>query len=149
MYGNVRRGVEDFDHHDAMTRLQRLRRAITMLFWRVMNPAARRMAGIAPFWVVLETTGRRTGKARLTPLARGPQEDGTTWLIAVHGRHSTWVKNLEARSDVRLRLRGRWRPGTATVLPWDESVVRRFNRYARLGPTTLGIDPALVRVDLR
>jgi hypothetical protein len=83
-----------------MTPSQRFRRTTTMLFWRLMNPAARRLAGIAPFWVVLETTGR-------------------------------------------------WRSGTATVLPWDEGVARRFNRYARLGPTTLGIDPALVRVDLR
>lgn len=132
-----------------MTPFQRFRRATAMLFWRVMNPAARRLAGIAPFWVVLETTGRRTGKPRQTPLARGPQQDGATWLIAVHGHHSTWVKNVEARSEVRIRLRGRWRAGTATVLPWDEAVARRFNRYARLGPTTLGIDPAMVRVDLR
>ncbi len=120
-----------------------------MLFWRVTNPAARRLAGIAPFWVVLETTGRRTGKARQTPLARGPQHGGATWLIAVHGRHSTWVRNVESRPHVRIRIRGRWLAGTATVLPWDESVARGFNRYARLGSTTLGIDPALVRVELR
>jgi deazaflavin-dependent oxidoreductase (nitroreductase family) len=132
-----------------MTPVQRVRRTTAMLLWRVMNPLARRLAGIAPFWVVLETTGRRTGKPHQTPLARGPQQDGTTWLIAVHGRHSAWVKNVEARPDVRIRIRGRWMAGTATVLPWDEAIARRFNRYGRLGPTTLGIDPALVRVDLR
>jgi deazaflavin-dependent oxidoreductase (nitroreductase family) len=132
-----------------MTGVQRLRRAIAMFLWRLMNPAARRLAGIAPFWVVLETSGRRTGRPRQTPLARGPQERDATWLIAVHGRHSTWVRNVEASPDIRIRIRGRWRAGTAAVVPWDEAVVRRFNRYARLGPATLGIDPALVRVDVR
>jgi deazaflavin-dependent oxidoreductase (nitroreductase family) len=117
-------------------------------FWRVLNPVARRLAGIAPFWVVLETTGRRSGLPRETPLARGPEESGQTWLIAVHGRHTTWVKNIEAEPRVRIRIRGRWREGTATVLPWDARTAGRFNRYARLGPTTLGIDPALVRIDL-
>jgi hypothetical protein len=33
-------------------------------------------------------------------------------------------------------------------MPLDQTIVRRFNRYARLGPRTLGIDPAL-RIDLR
>jgi deazaflavin-dependent oxidoreductase (nitroreductase family) len=132
-----------------MTPVQRFRRTTAMLFWRAMNPLARRLAGIAPFWVVLETTGRRTGQSHQTPLARGPRQDGTTWLIAVHGRHSAWVKNVEARPGVRIRIRGRWMAGTATVLSWDEAIARRFNRYARLGPATLGIDPALVRVDLR
>jgi deazaflavin-dependent oxidoreductase (nitroreductase family) len=132
-----------------MTRFQRFRRASAMLFWRLLNPAAQRLAGIAPFWVVLETTGRRTGKSRRTPLARGPEQDGAAWLIAVHGRHSGWVKNVEARPEVRIRIRGRWRTARATVRPWDEALARRFNRYARLGPATLGIDPALVRVELR
>ena len=132
-----------------MTRFQRLRRAMAMFFWRLMNPPARALAGIAPFWVVLETTGRRTGKPRQTPLARGPVDDGTTWLIAVHGRHSAWVKNAEADPRIRLRLRGRWRTGRATVEPWDAEKVERFNVYARLGPATLGIDPALVRVDFQ
>jgi hypothetical protein len=34
-------------------------------------------------------------------------------------------------------------------MPLDQTIVRRFNRYARLGPRTLGIDPALVKVELR
>jgi hypothetical protein len=49
---------------------------------------------------------------------------------------------------VRLQLRGRWRAATAQVVDMDPDVLRRFNRYARMGPTTLGIEPALVRVVL-
>jgi deazaflavin-dependent oxidoreductase (nitroreductase family) len=119
-----------------------------MVFWRATNPLARRLAGIAPFWVVLETKGRRTGRLRQTPLARGPEDDGALWLIAVHGRHSAWVANLEAEPAVRVRLRGRWRSARASVHPWDPERARTFNPYARSAPPTIGIDPLLVRLDL-
>ena len=126
----------------------KLKRRIALVFWRIFNPLARRLAGIAPFWVVLETTGRKTGRTRQTPLARGPVEDGSAWVIAVHGRHSDFVRNLEAQPQVRFRLRGRWHRGVASVHPMDPAIVRRFSVYAQSGPKTLGIDPVLVRIDL-
>jgi deazaflavin-dependent oxidoreductase (nitroreductase family) len=126
-----------------------MRRRVARAFWRVFNPIAMRLAGIAPWWVVLETRGRQTGRVRRVPLARGPVDGATTWLIAVHGRGAGFVRNIEASPGVRLRLRGRWRTGTAEVEPYDEAVAGRFNLYARMGPATLGIDPVLVRVDLR
>jgi len=125
-----------------------VKRRATMVFWRAFNPIARRLAGIAPWWVVLETTGRRTGRARHTPLARGPEADGALWLISVHGRHAAWVKNLSDRPAVRIRVRGRWSAGRASVVEWDPERVRSFSMYARMGPRTLGIDPVLVRVEL-
>ena len=64
-----------------------MKRSTALALWRVMNPMARRLAGIAPWWVVLETTGRRSGRPRQVPLARGPVSGNTTWLIAVHGEH--------------------------------------------------------------
>ena len=67
---------------------RRRKRARLVRFWRAVNPLARPLAGIAPWWVLLETTGRRSGKRRHTPLARGPMDGGAMWLIAVHGRHS-------------------------------------------------------------
>jgi hypothetical protein len=46
----------------------KVKRAIARAFWRVVNPIALRFgAGRAPWWVILETTGRRTG--RPTPLS--------------------------------------------------------------------------------
>jgi deazaflavin-dependent oxidoreductase (nitroreductase family) len=131
-----------------VTRFQRIRRAVLLFIWKIINPPSRALAGIAPWWVVIETKGRVSGERRQTPLARGPLEGEAAWLIAVHGRHSAWVKNLEAEPRVRLRLRGRWRDGTAAVVPWDPEVAKRFNLYARTGPATIGIDPAMVRVDL-
>jgi deazaflavin-dependent oxidoreductase (nitroreductase family) len=125
-----------------------VKRALAKVFWRVFNPISRRLAGIAPWWVVLETTGRKSGRPRQAPLARGPVDGNVTWVIAVHGPHAGFVNNIQANPAVRLRLRGRWRHGTASVHPMDPAIVSRFSAYGRSGPATLGMDPALVRIEL-
>jgi deazaflavin-dependent oxidoreductase (nitroreductase family) len=131
-----------------MTRRKRLKRSLMLVVWRIINPPNRLLAGVAPWWVLIETVGRRTGQQRRTPLARGPLDGDTTWLISVHGRHASWVKNLEDSPTVRLRIKGRWRTGRASVVRYDPEIIRRFNRYARSGPVTVGFDPALIRIDL-
>lgn len=128
---------------------QKRRRSRHRIFWRIVNPPTRGLAGLAPWWVLLETTGRRTGIPRTTPLARGPVDGEVVWLNSVHGRHAHWVRNLEATPEVRIKLSGRWRDGLATVHEYDEEMARRFNFYARSGPKTLGIDPVLVSIKLR
>ena len=131
-----------------MTWLVRARRAVARAIWRVANPLALRFgAGRAPWWVILETTGRRTGQARHTPLARGPVSGDSLWLVSVHGERAHFVKNLIAHPEVRVKHRGGWRRGRATVEPLDPERMRQFNTYARMGPRTLGIDPVLVRVE--
>jgi deazaflavin-dependent oxidoreductase (nitroreductase family) len=122
------------------------RRARSKLFWRIVNPPARLLAGFAPWWLLLETVGRRTGQARRTPLATGPRDAAGMWLIASHGRHSHYVGNLIANPRVRLRYRGRWRVATASVHDLDPAVVARANPYAREA-LRLAIDPCLVRLD--
>lgn len=131
-----------------MSRLDRIRRKLALGFWRLANPVARRLAGVAPWWVVLETTGRRSGRPRRVPLARGPVDGQVAWLIAVHGSHASFAHNIAAEPRVRLKLRGRWRDGTATLARLDPAVVGRFNLYARMGPRTMGVDPKLVRIEL-
>lgn len=126
----------------------RRRRTRHMAFWKVINPPTRPLAGWAPWWVLLETRGHRTGIPRTTPLARGPVDGDVVWLISVHGRRAAWVRNLEATPAVRIKLSGRWNQARATVQDYDEAIARRFNAYARSGPRTLGIDPVLVRVRL-
>ena len=131
-----------------MTQRARIRRRIARVIWWLFNPLARSLAGIAPWWVVLETTGRRSGRPRQVPLARGPLDGNITWLISVHGERAAFARNIAADPRIRLRLRGRWREGTATVVDQDPAVLERFNNYARIGPRTLGIEPKLVRVEL-
>jgi deazaflavin-dependent oxidoreductase (nitroreductase family) len=118
---------------------------IVICFWRLVNPITRPLAGLAPWWVLVETTGRKTGKRRRTPLAAGPRDATRMLVIAVHGMTSGWVLNAAANPRVRVRHMGRWRDATAEVLPWDPAVARTFNRYARSGPTVTGRDPLLVR----
>ena len=49
---------------------------------------------------------------------------------------------------MRVKHRGRWRDGSASVEPLDPRRVKQFNLYARSGPRSFGIDPVLVRVEL-
>jgi deazaflavin-dependent oxidoreductase (nitroreductase family) len=127
---------------------QKRRRARHRIFWKVVNPPTRGVAGLAPWWVLLETRGRRSGKRRRIPLARGPFDGDVVWLTSVHGRRASWVRNIEASPEVRIKLSGRWHEGRAAVHDYDDAIRRRFNVYARSGPTMLGIEPALVRVEL-
>jgi deazaflavin-dependent oxidoreductase (nitroreductase family) len=120
-----------------------------MACWRIFNPVARVLAGVAPWWVVLETTGRHSGKVCRVPLARGPVDGEIAWLISVHGNHAYFARNISADPRVRLRLRGSWRDGVATIVALDPRIVARFNAYARMGPRTLGIDPKLIRVEMK
>ena len=125
------------------------RRRTARVFWKIVNPINRPLAGLLPWWVLLETTGRRTGKRRLTPLANGPTENDVVILIAVHGEHSAFAHNIAADPHVRLKRRGRWRSGTASLVDPDEASLRRFSRYARLGYRTLGEDPKILRIELQ
>jgi deazaflavin-dependent oxidoreductase (nitroreductase family) len=128
--------------------VQNKRSRAVLLWWRIANPCARLLAPLAPWWVVLETTGRKTGAKRQVPLATGPRDGDSVWLIAVHGRHTAWVLNIDADPAVRLRSGLRWRRGTASVHPLTPELYARFNRYARAGRQLLGMDPLAVRVDL-
>ena len=51
--------------------------------------------------------------------------------------------------EVRVKLAGRWYHGEASVHDYDPAIARRFNLYARSGPEMLGINPVLVRLQLR
>lgn len=80
--------------------------------------------GLAPgCYVLLETTGRITGRIRQTPVA-GSLDGDSYWLVAEHA-DAGYVKNLAALAGVRVLLRRRWRSGTATCLPDDDALARR------------------------
>jgi deazaflavin-dependent oxidoreductase (nitroreductase family) len=94
---------------------------------RVVNPAMRWLLvkGLAPrSFALLETIGRRTGKPRLTPVGNGLQ-DHVFWLVAMHGTQAGYVQNLLANPRVRVKIGRRWRTGSATLIPEDDSYQRR------------------------
>jgi deazaflavin-dependent oxidoreductase (nitroreductase family) len=123
-----------------------VKRTLLVAFWHLLSPVTKPLAGYLPWWTLLETTGSRTRRTRRTPLAAGRATSEDMWLIAVHGQQSAWVRNLQKTPHVRVQYRGRWRPGTASVHPYDKDRVREFRRYARLGPSLTGIAPLLVRI---
>jgi deazaflavin-dependent oxidoreductase (nitroreductase family) len=108
---------------------------------------------------LLETTGRRTGKPRLTPVCDG-LEGGAFWLLAQRGRDADWVRNIEADPLVRVKLRSRrpttWRSGTAHILDDDDPherqrILGRGKPWRRLCLSTSGAlatDLLTVRIDL-
>ena len=74
-------------------------------------------AGLAPrAFALLETTGRRTGLARHTPVGNGLDGD-TFWLVAAHGTRADYVRNLQAEPTVGSRPTGHGGPGRLSCSP--------------------------------
>jgi F420H(2)-dependent quinone reductase len=73
-------------------------RVIYPLEKRVVNPVvllAWRLGIPPPGDALLETTGRRTGQPRRTPVCHG-LDDQIFWLVAQSGRRSDWIRNIQA-----------------------------------------------------
>ena len=138
---------EPHDDDDA----KRRRRIVTLQRY-VLNPVLKVGAwmGVAPGLVLVETTGRRSGKRRRNVV--GMHIDGPTgWVVAEHGRHAGYVRNLEAHPDVRVRLRRRWRPARAATLPDDDPTARlaTFGRPSHQSAVTrFGTELLTIRFDL-
>ncbi|MCP9274582.1 nitroreductase family deazaflavin-dependent oxidoreductase [Mycolicibacterium sp. CAU 1645] len=122
------------------------RPAVTEFFQkRIANPLVRRM----PFQTLLETTGRKSGVPRRTPLG-GKLIGDEFWFVSEFGESSQYVRNIHADPRVRVRLRGRWRSGTAHLVPDDDphARLRRLPRFNSFGVRTFGTDLLTIRVDL-
>lgn len=98
---------------------------------------------------MLETTGRKSGQPRHT--AVGGRVIGTSfWLVSEHGTQSDYVKNIKADPAVRVRIHGRWRSGTAHLLP-DDDAVARLAELPQLNSAVvrvMGSDLLTIRIDL-
>lgn len=94
-------------------------RIVTFVQRRFANPLMR----LVPTQTLLETTGRKSGQARRTPVG-GLLEDGRFWLVSEFGERSQYVRNIVADPRVRVRVRGRWHSGTAHPLPEDDAATR-------------------------
>jgi deazaflavin-dependent oxidoreductase (nitroreductase family) len=129
------------------------RRVSTFASVRLLNPlvkAAARAGLPLPAIVILETTGRRSGRPRRTPVGKSIVGD-TLWVVAEHGLRASYVRNVEADPRVRVRVGRRWRTGTAAVLPEDDWRARQReipNRANSAMVRAMGSDPVTVRVDL-
>ena len=127
-------------------RLRPLARAL-----RPIETAIARRCGWSPLGrlfrtpvLVLETTGRRTGRRRRTPLARHPLPDGT-WLVvggaSGQRRLPDWVANLRADPRAVAVIDGEPVPVRAT----ETTGARR----AELWPVAVATWPRIVAYERR
>ncbi|HEY4279528.1 MAG TPA: nitroreductase/quinone reductase family protein [Conexibacter sp.] len=129
---------------------------------KLLNPFTKRliMWGLMPAaYALIETTGRRSGQPRQTPVGNGQVGD-EFWIVAEHGMRAAYVKNIQADPRVRVRYRegrrGAWRAGTATLLPEDDPIARlrwlgttgKGRAVNAAAVRTMGSSLLTVRVDL-
>jgi len=132
---------------------ERKRKLVTALQVRVLNPPIRALAahGLIPGVALLETTGRRSGQPRFTPVSNGLQRGTNTfWIVAEMGRKAAYVLNIEADARVRVRVRGRWRAGIARVLEDEDprARLRSINWLNALVVRASGSDLLVIRIEL-
>jgi deazaflavin-dependent oxidoreductase (nitroreductase family) len=66
--------------------------------------------GLGPIFgrlvLLLTTTGRKSGKARITPL-QYEEIDGNIYVASMRGVQADWFRNIEANPKVRVRVKSR------------------------------------------
>jgi deazaflavin-dependent oxidoreductase (nitroreductase family) len=131
------------------SRKYRIVTAVERINNRLTRFALRR--GIAPqTFALLETTGRRTGLPRHTPVGNGCIGD-TFWLVAAHGTQADYVRNLRAHPAVRVKMGRVWRTGTAVLLFDDDAVARSRmlpHRWDAAVGRLMASTPLTIRIDL-
>jgi deazaflavin-dependent oxidoreductase (nitroreductase family) len=132
---------------------ERKRRASTWFTVHVANPMVRwaLQHGIAPKTVaLLETTGRRSGEPRRTPVGNGLRGK-EFWIVTEHGHRAAYVRNIKANPRVRVKVGRRWHEGTAQILTDDDPYerMRKLGRGANDALVRLvGTEHLVIRVDL-
>ena len=128
-----------------MPDLNSLKRSVVHRVQRyIVNPVGRRL----PI-TMIETVGRKTGQPRRTAVG-GRVVDNQFWMVSEHGQHSHYVRNIKANPHVRVRIRGRWRTGTAHLLPADDPIARLSQLPGMNSAVVrlMGTDMLTIRIDL-
>jgi deazaflavin-dependent oxidoreductase (nitroreductase family) len=120
---------------------------------RLVNPVVRPLVRRGPLdgaWALLETKGRKSGQPRATPVGNGLRGN-TFWVVTEHGYASHYVKNIQADPRVRVKIGGRWRSGTAHLMPEldPRQKLRELGRPVNDALLlAIGTEQLVVRVDL-
>jgi deazaflavin-dependent oxidoreductase (nitroreductase family) len=103
---------------------------------------------------LLETTGRRSGQARVTPVTNGIDGD-VFWIVTEHGHKADYVRNIAVNPRVRVKVGRRWHAGTARIV--DEDPERALERLLELNRRAganvhivrkVGTEHLVIRVEL-
>ncbi len=104
-----------------------------------LPPRALYALGLGPVvgrWVLLlTTTGRRSGRPRITPL-QYEEIDGVIYVGAARGPRADWVRNINAEPTVEVRLGTRRFDGHAELTTDPAAIADflayRFRRHPRM-----------------
>ncbi|MFE1592060.1 nitroreductase/quinone reductase family protein [Nocardia sp. NPDC058705] len=120
-------------------------RVVTTVQRYIGNP----ILGRLPVQTLLETTGRKSGQPRITPIG-GRRSGNSFWLVSEFGEKSQYIRNIQVDNRVRLRIRGRWYSGTAHLVPGDDARarLRELPRANSAVVRAFGTDLLSVRIDL-
>jgi deazaflavin-dependent oxidoreductase (nitroreductase family) len=101
-------------------------------------------------WSLLETTGRKSGQPRRTPVGNG-KRGNVFWIVTEHGHRADYVRNIQEDPRVRVKVGRDWYSGTAHVLADDDPAARMRMLRRRLNDAAVravGTEHLTVRIDL-
>jgi len=129
----------------------RKRRRVRWLQRYLLNPPVKLLAwaGLLRGHVLIETTGRRSGKRRRNVVGL-LREGDTGWIVAEQGRHAGYVRNLDSEPAVRVRVGRRWQPARARIVDDDDAQARldAFVSHSHAAAVRrFGTDLTTVRLD--
>lgn len=133
---------------------ERKRRRVRFMQRYVANPLVKPLThlGLLPNYVVLETTGRRSGRPRTTVVGSHPDpggDDSVLWIVAEHGHRAAYVRNIEADPGVRIRRRRRWHPARAEIADHDpEELLATSSKSLASAIRRFGTDLLSIRIHL-
>jgi len=103
----------------------------------LVNASVRLLLGVGLMrrsTALLETTGRKSGQPRVTPVTNGLSGD-EFWIVTEHGGRADYVRNIEADPRVRVKAGRHWRAGTARFVD-DPSPEAALKRIVERNPAT-------------
>ena len=100
-------------------------------------------------YALLETIGRKTAQPRQPPVGNG-LDGNVFWIVSEHGRQASYVQNLIANPQVRIKVEGVWYTGTARLAPEEDpqTHLNRLDQRTAAEIKRLGSSLLTVRVDL-
>lgn len=115
--------------------------------WIKRPPQIAYALGLGPLMgrlvLLLTTTGRVTGKARVTPLQYEKLGD-VFYIGSARGLKSDWVKNILANPLVHIRVKSRNFPGTAEVITDPTEIADYLEMRLKNHPRMVG---AMLKAD--
>lgn len=93
--------------------------------------------------LLLTTTGRKSGRRRVTPL-QYEEIEGRIFLAAACGRKSDWIRNIQANPRVELRIKSRQLSGLAKIVDDSEEIANFLEIRLERHPAMIG---AMLRSD--